>query len=1140
MDARRPDDFGGLPPTQAWRVDAVCQRFEAAWRSGLEPRIEDFLAEADPPQRVALFRELLALEWELRQGRGERLEPRAYRTRFPDHTAVIEAVFGPETAGSSGGGSTPTEVPAPRPRTEVPGLRIGPYKLLHQIGEGGMGVVYLAEQESPVQRRVALKIIKPGLDSGHVIARFEAERQALALMDHPHIAKVLDAGTTDTGRPYFVMELVQGVPITESCDRDHLTLRERLELFVSVCQAIQHAHQKGIIHRDIKPSNVLVTRYDGRPVPKVIDFGVAKAIDQRLTERTIFTQFGQVIGTLEYMSPEQAELGALDIDTRSDIYSLGVVLYELLTGSTPLPRAELRQAAYAEILRRIREEETPKPSTRLGQSGDALATISAQRKTEPARLAKLVRGELDWIVMRALEKDRTRRYETADGLARDIQRHLDGDPVEAGPPSAAYRLRKFARKHRAVLLIAGAFAGLMLLAAAISTHLAIQATRAQRQALADRNRARDAEQTARAEADKAQAVNDFLAQDLLTQAEPANTAAEDHVSLLEVLDRAAAKVGDRFSGQPEVEDALRRTIAATYHGLASWEKAERQWRAVLESSRRRLGAGAAASLYAQAELAHILSHRGQLTESIPMVEEAADGLARALGPDHPATLASSNNLAEAYRAAGRTAEAIALHEATLKLTEAKLGPEHPDTLRTRTNLAAAYRAAGRIAEAIALNEATLKLMEAKLGPDHPDALRNRTILAEAYLAAGRTAEAIALNEATLRLMESKLGPDHLDTLRSRNDLATAYLTAGRTAEAIALHEATLQRREAKLGPDHPDTLGSRNNLAAAYRAAGRTAEAIALHEATLQLMETKLGPDHPSTLTSRNNLAETYQSAGRTAEAIALHEVTLKLRESKLGPDHPDTLQSRNNLAVAYLAAGRTAEAIVLHEATLRLLESKLGPDHPYTRASRGNLAMAYRAAGQLDRAVLLLEQALQGFRPEVGPDHPYPLATAQLLADTYATTGQHAKAELLSRQGLERARKQFGAADPRTAGAMAQLAMSLVQQRKWTEAEPVLRECLAIREKAQPDDWSTFNTCSLLGGSLLGQGRFAEAEPLVVSGYEGLKARAAKIPPPAKPRLTEAAERVVKLYEDWGKKDRAAEWRAKLAGPAGAPGPQP
>jgi WD40 repeat protein/serine/threonine protein kinase len=350
------------------------------------------------------------------------------------------------------------------PLTEGPGTRIGPYKLLQQIGEGGMGTVFMAEQSQPVQRKVALKLIKAGMDSRQVIARFEAERQALALMDHVNIARVLDAGATEAGRPYFVMELVHGVPITQYCDDSRLTPRERLELFVPVCQAIQHAHQKGIIHRDVKPSNVMITLYDGKPVPKVIDFGVAKATEQKLTERTLFTQYGTMIGTLEYMSPEQAEMSALGVDTRSDIYSLGVLLYELLTGSTPLSHKRVREAAYAEVLRMIKEEEPPRPSTRLSDSGAALVSISAQRHMEPAKLAQLMRGELDWIVMRALEKDRNRRYETASAFAADVQRYLNDEQVQACPPSARYRLRKFARRNKRALAT-GALLGVMLLVA---------------------------------------------------------------------------------------------------------------------------------------------------------------------------------------------------------------------------------------------------------------------------------------------------------------------------------------------------------------------------------------------------------------------------------------------------------------------------------------------------------------------------------------------------------------------------------------------------------------------------------------------------------------------------------------------------
>jgi eukaryotic-like serine/threonine-protein kinase len=378
---------------------------------------------------------------------------------------------------------------APEPEAQVPavplqeraGTIIGPYKLLQQVGEGGMGTVWMAEQTQPVQRKVALKLIKSGMDSRQVIARFEAERQALALMEHPNIARVLDAGTTASGRPYFVMELVKGVPITRYCDEHHLTPRQRLELFVPVCQAVQHAHQKGIIHRDLKPSNVLIAPYDGKPIVKVIDFGVAKATGRRLTEKTLFTDFGTVLGTLEYMSPEQAELNNQDIDTRSDIYSLGALLYELLTGTTPLDRARLKQGAFADMLRIIREEEPPKPSTRLSESKGSLPSISAQRQTEPAKLTKLVRGELDWIVMKALDKDRNRRYETANGFAMDVQRYLADEPVQACPPSASYRLRKFVRRNKRPVAAGVALATLLVLGivgTSIGLAWALQAERA--------------------------------------------------------------------------------------------------------------------------------------------------------------------------------------------------------------------------------------------------------------------------------------------------------------------------------------------------------------------------------------------------------------------------------------------------------------------------------------------------------------------------------------------------------------------------------------------------------------------------------------------------------------------------------------
>ncbi|MFO0955909.1 MAG: serine/threonine-protein kinase [Isosphaeraceae bacterium] len=892
-------------------------------------------------------------------------------------------------------------------------------------------------------------------------------------MDHPNIARVLDAGQTDSGRPFFVMELVDGVPITAYCDQARLSPRARLELFAQVCAAVQHAHQKGIIHRDIKPSNVLVTKVDGRPTPKVIDFGVAKAIDQRLTERTLFTQFGGIVGTLEYMSPEQADLGSQDIDTRSDIYALGVLLYELLTGTTPLDRASLRQAGYAEILRRIQEEEPPKPSTRLSGSGDRLPSIAATRDVDPMRLTRLVRGDLDWIVMKALEKDRTRRYETASGLARDIGRYLDGDPVEACPPSRSYRLRKFARKHRAALATASAFALLLLAAAGVSTALAIAANRARGEAIVEadkariaeaatakqrdaateardaealaRRRAEAAEARARDEADKAAAINEFLTQDLLTQAEPANNAVEDRVTLLEVLDRAADKVGTRFADRPEILVALRLAIAQTYHGLASWEKAEAQSRAMLEEAQT-IRDEPLAHL-ARVHLAHILNHVGKLdAEGLAMMESAVDGVARTLGPDHLNTLTSRGYLAAAYIDAGRTAEAIPLLELNLRASEAKLGPDDRNTLVYLSNLAAAYGKAGRTAEAIPLYEATLRAFEAKLGPDHPD------------------------------------------TQISRNNLAEEYRSAGRTAEAIPLHEANLRVREAKLGPDHPATQISRGNLANAYVDAGRTAKAIPLLEATLGAFEAKLGPDHPNTQISRVSLANAYDQAGRTAEAIPLLEATLTVSRAKLGTDHPNTLRTIDYLAMAYLKVGRAAAAIPLIEAKLRANEAKQGPDHPSTLNSRVLLALAYE----------------QARRPE--------------------------DAEPLIRQIVDRSRAKGPGGNPTLADALASLGLNLLAQRRWAEAEPVLRECLELREKAIPDDWRTANTRSMLGGSLLGQEKYAEAEPPLLEGREGLKSRAGTIPPPFRAlRLREAAERIVALYEAWGKAEQAAEWREKL-----------
>jgi tetratricopeptide (TPR) repeat protein/tRNA A-37 threonylcarbamoyl transferase component Bud32 len=477
-----------------------------------------------------------------------------------DRLAPAAATAEPATA--TDGGST-VDRPEGTAREEVGTVVAGRYKLLEEIGEGGMGTVWMAQQTEPVKRMVAVKLIKPGMDSKQVLARFEAERQALALMDHPNIARVLDAGTTATGRPFFVMELVKGAPITRYYDEHRLTPQRRLELFAPVCHAIQHAHQKGIIHRDVKPSNVLVALYDGQPVPKVIDFGIAKATGLQLTEKTLATGFGAVVGTLEYMSPEQAELNQLDIDTRSDVYSLGVLLYELLTGTTPLDRKRLKQAAMLEMLRLIREEEPPRPSMRLSESKQSLPSISAQRQTDPAKLTKLMRGELDWIVMKALEKDRDRRYETANGLAQDVQRYLADEPVHACPPSFSYKLRRLARRNKSTIAV-GTLVTLAMVVAIIALSFSSVST----------NRAYAGERKARGEAERSLRAARQAVDDMYTQVAEKWLAQQPQLEALqrEFLQKALrfyTDVAEPGSDDPairlEAARALRRVAEIQYH-----------------------------------------------------------------------------------------------------------------------------------------------------------------------------------------------------------------------------------------------------------------------------------------------------------------------------------------------------------------------------------------------------------------------------------------------------------------------------------------------------------------------------------------------------------------------------------------------
>ena len=1037
------------------------------------------------------------------------------------------------TTDLAAGDSGPAVVAARGAPGEAVGTRIGPYKLLQQIGEGGFGSVFMAEQEKPVARRVALKIIKLGMDTRQVIARFEAERQALAMMDHPNIAKVLDAGATDTGRPYFVMELVKGQPITAFCDHEKLSIEERLDLFAQVCTAVQHAHTKGIIHRDIKPSNVLVSEQDGRPFAKVIDFGIAKATQSKLTERTLFTEHQQLIGTPEYMSPEQAR-GSLDIDTRTDVYSLGVLLYELLTGSTPFSGKELRSAAYDEIQRIIREVDPPAPSTRLSQNTETLAGVAASRRSEPRKLGVLVRGELDWIVMKALEKDRQRRYETANGLAADVRRYLSGEAVVAAPPGAGYRFKKFVRRNKGAVS-AGAAVAAALVIGVVGFAWQANAARVQR------DRALAAEAVARQRADELQKVSDYQAR-MLQQVDVTDAGIK---LMADLRTRHAAAL--EKSQAPEAEKSARSSaFERELHSINATDAAVAMLdRTVLEPALRTIGT--------------------QFADQ-PLVDASL-----------------RTTMGVVYDRLGRPEQALALYERAYELRKSALGDDHRDTLLSRGGVGNMLGELQRFAEAESTIRATLAGLRRLLGEDHPDAIDAMSLLATQMSYQGKYDESEAITRDVLGRRRRVLGPDHADTLSSMNSLGMLLMNRGKYADAtrvlrdvveaqrrvadssaastlsnlgIALNRQkefaaaepylreALERRRRDQGEDHPETLTAVANLAALLMDTDNLLEAESLAREALEKSRRVFGSEQAQTLKSMNIMGQVLFRQSKYAETEPYYREALTTGRRVLGEEHPDTIVWIANMGYLMQRMGRLAEAESYLREALDKSRRQLGESHPYTLVVHRTFIDVLRQQNKLAEAETSARAALDTLRRIEGEDSAEVLGLTGTLGSVLRDQGKLAEAEAYFQQSVEKNRRLKGEDHADTLTAVMRMASLRVAQGNYTEVVALLTPIDGKLQKAIPGTTGVLRQASLRG--LLGKARAGLAkQPADYGAAEAdlLEAQAVffKTRGEKDKETREWAQALADFYGAWDKAEpgkghdvKGAEWKARL----GAPGP--
>ena len=774
---------------------------------------------------------------------------------------------------------------------EQVGSWIGPYRLVGILGEGGMGIVYQADQTAPIRRRVALKVIKPGMDSARVVARFDAERQALALLDHPNIAQVYSAGTTENGRPYFVMEYVRGLPITDYCDHHKLRIEDRLRLFQQVCLAVHHAHQKGIIHRDIKPSNTLVSTENDQPMPKVIDFGVAKAISQPLTERTVFTEDSQLLGTPEYMSPEQAEMANEDIDTRSDIYSLGVLLYELITGVLPFDTATLREGGIDHVRRVIRETEPKTPSTRLTKLGEQARKVAESRRTEVALLTKRLRNELEWIPLKAMHKERCERYRSASELADDIDNYLGGEPLIAGPLGTSYRLKKYVQRNRMLVSSVGTIALILVAGVVVSAYFAIGQARARVEA--------------EHAATRAQAIADFLTDDVLSSAAEIKGR---EATVRDVLDAASNSLANRLADEPLVEARICTTLASTYWRVGDYAKAAQHQQRLYEIYLEQFGKGHETTTGVMNMLAVCCFFAGRYDEAVPLYEQAVEEARR----EKSIRLSPFRcNLAATYAGQGRYDEAEELLRTTLLSGEwdQDFWPEPERMAQYGHHLGDIYRELGRYEDAERWYRVALQ-SEPVRTPRVNCSVRTLSGLGRLYMTLGDYAKAEEQLTRGIEVGNRELpGKGHPWTLRNVNALGVLRTKQKRCEEAETLLDEALTGQQVKLGPDHPDTLMTIHDFGVLRREQNACDEAEKLLTQALNGRQTKFGPDHPACFESMHELALLYLAQRDYENAAPLLIEAYNGRKTKLRPNHPHTVESLKQLVKLYDASSRPEEA---------------------------------------------------------------------------------------------------------------------------------------------------------------------------------------------------------------------------------------